>query len=77
MRIKVVQINEKGKIELTVRELQDLLNEAYDKGWDDKPYGSCGPSYGGITYLNSDSTSNSAAINGTIKDYASIELKGE
>ena len=52
MRIKVVQPNENGKIELTVKELQDLLNEAYHQGWNDKPYNYYGNNYPSITYLN-------------------------
>lgn len=38
MRIKVMIPNENGKIELTPGELQQLLNEAYNQGWNDRPY---------------------------------------
>lgn len=51
MRIKVIQPNKNGKIELTVKELQDLLNEAYHQGWNDKPYNYYGNSYPYVTYL--------------------------
>lgn len=55
MRIKIFTPNENGKIELTLEELQQLLNEAYEQGWNDKPY-SYG-SLGGINYAhNTDST---------------------
>ena len=38
MRIKVMIPNENGKIELTKEELENLLNETYRQGWNDKPY---------------------------------------
>ena len=38
MRIKVFTPNENGKIELTKEELENLLNESYRQGWNDKPY---------------------------------------
>lgn len=72
MRIKVVQPNENGKIELTVKELQDLLNEAYHQGWNDKPFNYYGNNYPSITYLDNaiatkqDSLTGSASI-GTVR----------
>ena len=60
MRIKVVQLNENGKIELTVKELQDLLNESYHQGWNDKPYNYYG-TY--TTATNSGTNSNIALLN--------------
>lgn len=76
MRIKVVQPNENGKIELTVKELQDLLNEAYHQGWNDKPFNYYGNNYPSITYLNSPIDTKKAfltgsASNGTIRGDAS------
>lgn len=47
MRIKVMIPNENGKIELTPGELQQLLNEAYNQGWNDKPY-----NYGSLASIN-------------------------
>ena len=38
MRIKIFTPNENGKIELTKEELENLLNESYRQGWNDKPY---------------------------------------
>lgn len=38
MRIKIFTPNEKGKIELTKEELENILNESYRQGWNDKPY---------------------------------------
>ena len=38
MRIKIFTPNENGKIELTKEELENLLNETYRQGWNDKPY---------------------------------------
>ena len=47
MRIKIFTPNKNGKIELTKEELENLLNEAYKQGWNDKPY------YGGYWYNGS------------------------
>ena len=38
MRIKIFTPNKNGKIELTKEELENLLNESYRQGWNDKPY---------------------------------------
>ena len=38
MRIKIFTPNENGKIELSKEELENLLNETYRQGWNDKPY---------------------------------------
>ena len=38
MRIKIFTPNKNGKIELTKEELENLLNETYRQGWNDKPY---------------------------------------
>ena len=38
MRIKIFTPNENGKIELTKEELENLLNESYKHGWNDKSY---------------------------------------
>lgn len=65
MRIKVVQPNKNGKIELTVKELQDLLNEAYHQGWNDKPYNYYGINYPSITYLNSAIDTKEASLTGS------------
>ncbi len=37
MRIKIFTPNEYGRIELTKEELEKLLNESYQQGWNDKP----------------------------------------
>ena len=37
MRIKIFTPNEFGRIELTKEELEKLLNESYQQGWNDKP----------------------------------------
>ena len=37
MRIKIFTPNEFGRIELTKEELEQLLNESYQLGWNDKP----------------------------------------
>lgn len=39
MRIHVFVPNKYGKIELTKEELEKLLNESYQQGWNDKPSG--------------------------------------
>lgn len=38
MRIKIFTPNKNGKIELTKEELENLLNESYRQGWNDRPY---------------------------------------
>ena len=38
MRIKIFTPNENGNIELTKEELENLLNESYRQGWNDKLY---------------------------------------
>ena len=40
MRIKIFTPNKNGKIELTKEELENLLNESYRQGWNDRPYNS-------------------------------------
>ena len=37
MRIKIFVPNKYGRIELTKEELEKLLNESYQQGWNDKP----------------------------------------
>jgi hypothetical protein len=37
MIIKIFVPNEFGRIELTKEELEKLLNESYQQGWNDKP----------------------------------------
>ena len=52
MFIKVFVPNSRGKIELTVEELEELLSDACEKAIREK-CASCGRGYyGGITYLN-------------------------
>lgn len=46
MRIKIFTQNGNGKIELTKEELENILNESYRQGWNDKPY------YEGYYYSN-------------------------
>ena len=55
MFIKVFVPNSRGKIELTVEELEELLSDACEKAVREK-CASCNRNYwGGITYLNSGS----------------------
>ena len=52
MFIKILTPNHNGKIELTVRDLEALIEEAVEKAIKEK-CSSCNRSYyGGITYLN-------------------------
>ena len=51
MFIKILTPNHNGKIELTVRDLEALIQEAVDKAVREKCAG-CTKCYGGITYLN-------------------------
>ena len=55
MRIKIFTPNENGKIELTKEELENLLNETYRQGWNDKPYyrDYCYSTYPNITLTGS------------------------
>lgn len=39
MRVHIFVPNKYGKIELTKEELEKLLNESYNQGWNDKPGG--------------------------------------
>ena len=56
MRIKIFVPNSRGKIELTKEELERLLNESYQQGWNDKP--SYGYYYNHPYCCSSDGTSN-------------------
>ena len=57
MFIKVFVPNSRGKIELTVEELEELLSDACEKAVREKCATCSRGYYGGITYLNSsDST---------------------
>ena len=53
MFIKILTPNHNGKIELTVRDLEALIQEAVDKAIREKCAGCTRGYYGGITYLNS------------------------
>ena len=52
MFIKVFVPNSRGKIELTVEELEELLSDACEKAVREKCAGCSRGYYGGITYLN-------------------------
>lgn len=52
MFIKILTPNHNGKIELTVRDLEALIQEAVDKAIREKCAGCTRGYYGGITYLN-------------------------
>ena len=52
MFIKVFVPNSRGKIELTVEELEELLSDACEKAIREKCAGCTRGYYGGITYLN-------------------------
>jgi hypothetical protein len=52
MFIKILTPNHNGKIELTVRDLEALIQEAVDKAVREKCAGCVRGCYGGITYLN-------------------------
>jgi hypothetical protein len=65
MFIKILTPNHNGKIELTVRDLEALIQEAVDKAMREKCAGcSRGYYYGGITYLN---TNNNTGVDSTPK----------
>lgn len=67
MRIKIFVPNEYGRIELTKEELERLLNESYQQGWNDKPnYYYNQPYY--TLYSNTANTSCSASST-TINDF--------
>ena len=67
MRIKIFVPNEYGRIELTKEELEKLLNESYQQGWNDKPnYYYNQPYY--TLYSNTANTSCSASST-TINDF--------
>jgi hypothetical protein len=53
MFIKILTPNHNGKIELTVKDLEALIQEAVDKAIREKCAGCSRGYYGGITYLNS------------------------
>lgn len=52
MFIKILTPNHNGKIELTVRDLEALIQEAVDKAIREKCAGCTRGYYSGITYLN-------------------------
>ena len=56
MFIKILTPNHNGKIELTVRDLEALIQEAVDKAVREKCAGCTRGYYGGITYLSTDNT---------------------
>ena len=64
MRIKIFVPNEYGRIELTKEELEKLLNESYQQGWNDKPERPYYQSYPYVTYCNTSDT----AINTTLTE---------
>ena len=62
MFIKILTPNHNGKIELTVRDLEALIEEAVDKAIREKCAGCSRGYYGGITYLN---TNNGTGVDST------------
>lgn len=76
MRIKIFTPNENGKIELTKEELEKLLNESYQHGWNDKPY------YGGywsngtiLNYADNPVCTNSNSVTETVTNPQTIEVQ--
>lgn len=71
MFIKVFVPNSRGKIELTVEELEELLSEACEKAVREK-CATCnrGYYYGGVTYLNSNNS-------GGTTDWAKVTCSSE
>ena len=68
MFIKILTPNHNGKIELTVRDLEALIQEAVDKAIREKCAGCTRGYYGGITYLNAnDNTNTNTGIDSTPK----------
>ena len=67
MRIKIFVPNEYGRIELTKEELEKLLNESYQQGWNDKSNYYNQPYY--TLYSNIANTSYTASST-TINDFA-------
>ena len=62
MFIKILTPNHNGKIELTVRDLEALIQEAVDKAIREKCTGCTRGYYGGsITYLNTNADINSSS----------------
>ena len=69
-KIRVFTLNDRGKIELTKEELQQMLDESYRDGCNSVtiatpsyPYNPCSPFYYGTT--ESDSTTNVAMVTAT------------
>ena len=56
MFIKILTPNHNGKIELTVRDLEALIQEAVDKAIREKCAGCSRGYYDGITYLSTENT---------------------
>ena len=71
MFIKVFVPNSRGKIELTVEELEELISEACEKAVREKCT-TCnrGYYYGGVTYLNSNNSGGTA-------DWAKVTCSSE
>ena len=70
MFIKVFVPNSRGKIELTVEELEELLSDACEKAVREK-CASCNRGYyGSVTYLNSDNS-------GSNTDWAKVTCSNE
>lgn len=65
MRIKIFTPNEYGRIELTKEELEKLLNESYQQGWNDKPYYDSYRYYPAVTYCTN--TTNPYEIRNTLE----------
>ena len=85
MRIKIFVPNEYGRIELTKEELEKLLNESYQQGWNDKPERPDYQSYPYVTYCDTSdmaintiltgSTSNTAILSDEATTTAKKEIK--
>ena len=87
MRIKIFVPNKYGRIELTKEELEKLLNESYQQGWNDKsehpyyqyypyPYVTCcSASNNDINTTLTRSTSNTAILSDEAMTTAKEEIK--
>lgn len=75
MRIKIFVPNKYGRIELTKEELEKLLNESYQQGWNDKPERPYYQSYPYITYCNTSDAAINTDLTGSTSNTAILSDK--
>ena len=73
-KIKVVEVNSKGLVEITPEKLERMLNEAYLEGYNDNTYVSLSYGLSSDSYYANSASTTDASIQGLSNN---LELEGK